>query len=120
MKKSVQFPTWFTALTVLFFISNLFIFGGLTLFSPHTTFPGSGDGAIFPIQFFAARHIAMAVPLIHGLIKKDVTILKTMYIIFIIMSIIDIALLAIYGYNIPIIGLIPFVGSLSTFGKVIL
>ncbi len=120
MKKSVEFPTWFTALTGMFFLTNLFVFGGLTLFSPHTAFPGSGDGAIFPIQFFAARHIAMAIPLLHGLIKKDVTILKTMYTIFIIMSIIDVALLGIYGYNIPIVGLIPFVGNLPTIGRVIL
>ncbi|MCP5098424.1 MAG: hypothetical protein GY943_22975 [Chloroflexi bacterium] len=120
MKKSVTFPTWFTALTAMFFLMNLLVFGALTLFSPHTTFPGSGDGAIFPIQFLAARHIGMAIPLLHGLIRKDVKILKTMYTIFIIMSIIDIALLAIYGYNIPIVGLIPFVGNLPTIGKVIL
>ncbi len=99
---------------------NVRIGGGLTLFSPHTTFPGSGDGAIFPIQFFADRHIAMAIPLLHGLIRKDVKILKTMYTIFIIMSLIDVALLGIYGYNIPIVGLIPFVGNLPTVGRVIL
>ena len=120
MKKTIEFPSWFTALTGMFFVTNLFVFGGLTPFSPHTAFPGSGDGAIFPIQFFAARHIAMAIPLLHGLIRKDVTILKTMYTIFIVMSIIDIALLGIYGYNIPIIGLIPFVGNLPTVGRVIL
>ena len=120
MNKPVNFPTWFTVLTAVFFLSNLLLFGAATLFVPHFTFPGSGDGAIFPIQFFAARHIGMAVPLLHGLIRKDVKILKTMYTIFIIMSIIDVVLLAIYGYNIPIIGLIPFVGNLPTFGKVIL
>ena len=120
MNKPVNFPIWFTVLTAVFFLSNLLLFGAITLFFPHFTFPGSGDGAIFPIQFFAARHIGMAVPLLHGLIRKDVKILKTMYTIFIIMSIIDVVLLAIYGYNIPIIGLIPFVGNLPTFGKVIL
>ena len=120
MKEEVQFPTWFTVLTALFFLSNLLVFGLLTLFSPHTAFPNSGDGAIFPIQFFAARHIAMAVPLLHGLIKKDVKILRVMYTIFIVMSIIDVVLLAIYGYDIPIVGLIPFVGNLPTVGKVIL
>ena len=109
MTNAVKFPTWFTGLTALFVISNLFVFGGISLFFPHITFPNSGDGAIFPIQFFAARHIAMAVPLFHGLIKKDVKVLRTMYTIFAIMSLLDVALLGIYGYNIPIIDLIPFV-----------
>ena len=42
-----------------------------------------------------------------------------MYTIFITMSVLDIALLGIYGYNIPILGLIPAIGKLPTFGKVL-
>jgi len=42
-----------------------------------------------------------------------------MYTIFIIMSVLDITLLGIYGYNIPILGLIPTIGGLPTFGKVL-
>jgi len=34
MINEIKFPTWFTALTGLFFISNLIIFGGATLFNP--------------------------------------------------------------------------------------
>ena len=120
MTNSIKLPVWFTALTVLFFISNLFIFGLTSLFFPSVPFPNAGEGAIFPIQFFAVRHIAFAFPLLHGLIKKDITILTTMYTIFFIMSVLDIVLLAVYGYNIPILGLIPFVANLSTLGKVIL
>ncbi len=114
----MRFPHWFTALTVLFLISNLFLFGLLTLFFPHLTFPNSGDGAIFPIQFMAARHIAFVLPLFHGLVRKNVMILRTMYTIFLVMSIIDIVLLGVYGYNIPLLGSIPFIGNLPTVGKV--
>ena len=119
MTNEIKFPTWFTALTGLFFISNLIIFGGATLFNPDLTFPNAGAGAVFPIQFFAVRHIAMAVPLLHGLLRKDVKILTAMYTIFVIMSVLDITLLGIYGYNIPILGLIPAIGGLPTFGKVL-
>ena len=119
MTKSIKFPAWFNILTGLFFISNLLIFGLATLFNPSFTFPNGGASAVFPIQFFAVRHIAMAIPLFHGLIRKDVKILKVMYTIFIVMSVLDITLLGIYGYNIPVLGLIPFIGSLPVFGKVL-
>lgn len=119
MNNSIKFPLWFTILTVMFFVSNLIIFGLATLFRPSLTFPNTGDTAVFPIQFFAVRHIAMAFPLLYGLMRKDVKILKVMYSIFIVMSVLDITLLGIYGYPIPILGLIPFIGQLPTLGKVI-
>ena len=71
MTKEITFPTWFTVLTVLLFISNLFIFGLGTLLDPSLAFPESDSSAHFPIQFFAVRHIAFSIPLFHGLIKKN-------------------------------------------------
>lgn len=119
MTNSIKFPAWFSLLTTFLFISNLFIFGGAALFNPDFAFPNAGEGAIFPIQFFAVRHIAFAFPLLYGLIRRDVKILTVMYSIFIIMSGIDIALLGIYGYDIPVLGLVPAIGQLPTAGKVI-
>ena len=120
MTNTTKFPIWFTALTVLFFISNLFVFGITSLLFPSVPFPEAGEAAAFPIQFFAIRHIAFAFPLLYGLLRKNVKVLTVMYSIFFIMSVLDIAILAIYGYNIPILGLIPAVAQLPTMGKVIL
>lgn len=118
MAESTKFPAWFTVLTAFLFLSNLFIFGGAALFNPGLAFPNAGEGAVFPIQFFAVRHIAFAFPLLYGLLRRDSKVLIVMYSIFIIMSGIDILLLGIYGYNIPILGLIPAIEQLSTTGKV--
>jgi len=119
MTNSIKFPAWFNLITVLFFISNMFIFGLATLFNPGFAFPGAGEAADFPIQFFAVRHIALSVPLFHGLIKRDVKVLRTMYSIFIVMSVLDIVLLGIYDYPIPVLGTIPFIGNFPVFGSVI-
>ncbi|MEM7126807.1 MAG: hypothetical protein AAF702_10805 [Chloroflexota bacterium] len=119
MTDTVKFPAWLTALTAFLFISNLFVFGGAALFNPDFAFPNAGEGAVFPIQFFAVRHIAFAFTLLYGLIQRDVKVLTVMYTIFIIMSGIDIVLLALYGYDIPVLGLIPAIGQLPTIGKVL-
>lgn len=119
MTESAKFPTWLTALTAFLFISNLLIFGATALVNPNLAFPNAGEGAIFPIQFFAVRHIAFAFPLLYGLLRHDIKVLTVMYSIFIVMSGIDIVLLGIYGYNIPILGLIPTIGLLPTLGKVL-
>ena len=119
MTNSIKFPAWFNLITVLFFISNMFIFGLATLFNPGFAFPSAGEAAVFPIQFFAVRHIAMSIPLFHGLIKRDVKVLRTMYTIFIVMSVLDIVLLGINDYPIPVLGLIPFIGNLPAFGSVL-
>lgn len=119
MTNEIKFPLWFNILTGLLVISNLIIFGGATLFNPDLTFPNAGQGAVFPIQFFAVRHVAFSIPLLHGLIRQDIKTLTVMYTIFIIMSVLDIALLGIFGYNIPILGLIPAIGNLPTYGEVL-
>ncbi|MEM7035197.1 MAG: hypothetical protein AAF629_37000 [Chloroflexota bacterium] len=120
MTDTIKFPAWFTGLTILFFISNLFVFGLTSFVNPSITFPEAGAAAAFPIQFFAIRHIAFAFPLLYGLIRKNITVLTVMYTIFTIMSVLDIVVLGIYGYDIPILGLIPFIGQLPTIGKVVL
>lgn len=35
---------------------------------PHAVFPGLNEAAEYPARFFAIRHIALALPLVHGLI----------------------------------------------------
>ena len=117
MTKEVTFPTWFTVLTVLLFISNLFIFGLGALLDPSLAFPESDSSAHFPIQFFAVRHIAFSIPLFHGLIKKNPTILRAMYSMFLIISILDVSLLLINDYYIPFIGdlSLPVTVGLATF-----
>ena len=114
------FPIWFTVLTSLFFISNLFVFGLATFFNPSFAFPDAGEAAAFPIQFFSIRHIAFSVPLLVGLIRKDVKILTVMYAIFAIMSVLDIAVLGIYDYDIPALVNIPAIADLSALGSVTL
>ena len=99
-------------------MSNLFIFGFATLFNPGFAFPSAGEAAVFPIQFFAVRHVAMSIPLLHGLIRRDVKTLKVMYTIFVVMSVLDILLLGIYDYPIPVLGLISFIGALPALGNV--
>lgn len=107
MENLTKIPVWVTVITAMFFISNLFVFGGLALFRPEIAFPDAGSNAAFPIQFFAIRHIALAVPLLHGLIRKDVKILLVMYTIFFVMTILDVSLLFIKDYYIPIVGELP-------------
>lgn len=103
-ESSVTFPLWFTILTGLLIISNLFIFGITTLINPSLAFPQSDSNATFPIQFFAVRHIAFSIPLLHGLITKNPTVLRTLYTVFLIISVLDISLLIINDYYIPFIG----------------
>ncbi|MCO5190906.1 MAG: hypothetical protein M9918_22310 [Anaerolineae bacterium] len=107
-------PTWLTVLTAALVVFNFLVFGLLTLLNPTLTFPDAGQGGIFPTQFMAIRHIALAIPLLHGLLTKDVKILTTMYTIFFVMAVLDVLLLAINSnYYIPLvvslIGPLPFI-----------
>ena len=112
MSDSVKFPMWFTILTWVLVISNLFIFGIFSVIHPDLPFPDLGKTeAAFPVQFFAIRHIAFGVVLLHSILKKNIEVLKAMYHVFLIIAILDVALLAIYGYYVPV--LVKFVGELS-------
>lgn len=107
---SKPLPPWLISLTAVLVVFNLLIFGLSTLIFPQFTFPDAGDSGIFPAQFFAVRHIAFAVPLLHGLIRRDAKILTVMYTIFLVMAILDVLLLALNGYYIPLV--ISLVGEL--------
>ena len=120
MKDTPKFPTWFTILTALLVISNLIVYGLITLFQPNFAFPDAGESAVFPIQFFAARHIAFAFPLLYGLVRRDPKTLRVMYGTFIIMSVLDLTILGINGYTIPVLGHIAFIDQLPTIIKVAL
>ena len=111
MSKSRELPQWLLILTGVLVVFNFFIFGWLTLLAPLLTFPDADPNGIFPTQFMAIRHIAFAIPLLHGLLRKDAKILTIMYTIFFVISIFDVALLAINGYYIPLV--VSLVGELS-------
>ena len=113
MTNTTRFPFWFSTLTFVYFLSNLFIFGGLSFFYPKIAFPDSGQSAVFPIQFFAIRHLAFAFPLLYGLVRKDIKVLLTCYSMFFVMTVLDVALLFIYGYDIPVIGELPFAAKIA-------
>ena len=112
-----KLPLWFTVLTAVLVIFNLLLFGLMTLLFPTVTWPDAGETAVFPIQFFAIRHIAFSIPLLHGLLKKDTKILTTMYTIFFVIAILDVGLVLVNGYYIPLV--VRLTGELTplvTFG----
>ncbi len=112
MSDSLKFPIWFTVLTWVLVISNLLIFGIFSIIHPDLPFPDLGNtDAAFPIQFFAIRHVAFGVVLLHAILKKNVEVLKALYHVFLVIAILDVALLAINGYYVPV--LVKFVGELS-------
>ena len=120
MKDTPKFPLWFTILTALLVVSNLIVYGLITLFQPNFAFPNAGELAVFPIQFFAARHIAFAFPLLYGLVRRDPKTLRVMYGTFIIMSVLDLSILGFNGYTIPVLGQIAFIDQFPTIIKVAL
>ncbi|WP_420641007.1 hypothetical protein [Candidatus Leptofilum sp.] len=107
-----KLPLWLNSLTAVLVIFNLLIFGVLTLLFPSMTWPDAGETAVFPIQFFAIRHIAFSIPLLHGLLKQDRKILTTMFTIFFVIAVLDVGLVGINGYYIPLI--VRLTGELST------
>lgn len=105
-------PRWLVALTGVLVLSNLFVFGIFSLVHPALPWPDLGEtGARFPIQFFAARHIAFGVVLLHGLIGRNLTVLRACYTMFFVMAVLDFGLLAAHeSYYVPV--LFKFVGAL--------
>ncbi len=103
---------WFSGLTAALVFSNFFVFGLASLLDPSLPFPEMGDtAAAFPIQFFAVRHIAFAFPLLYGLVKRNTTVLAACYSIFLIIALLDVSLLLINGYYIPIVGELPYAAT---------
>lgn len=112
MTESVKFPLWFSILSWLLILSNIFVFGLFSLIHPELPWPDLGKtDAAFPIQFFAIRHVAFGVVLLHGTLRKNPVVLKTLYHVFLIIAILDVALLAIKGYYIPV--LVNLIGEVS-------
>lgn len=111
-------PTWLIVLSGVLVVFNLFVFGALTFFNPTLTFPDAGVGGIFPTQFMAIRHIAFALPLLHGTVRRDPKILITMYTIFFVMAILDVVTLAVNGYYIPLV--VSLVGELPLIATTLL
>ena len=119
MAAKADLPGWLLALTAFLILSNLTIFGFLSIFYPHWAFPDGGASAAFPTQFMAARHVAFALPLLHGLLKKDAKILTTMYTIFFVMAVMDIGIITVYSYEyIPLV--VSLIGTLPYFATVAL
>ncbi len=111
MENKAVFPLWFNIVTVFVILSNLLVFGLFSLLHPDLPWPDVALTAAAPIQFFAARHIAFAVPLAHGFITKNVTVLRAMYTLFFVLALLDFGLLAFGGHYIPV--LYKFTGELS-------
>lgn len=80
------------------------VFGFGVYFFPLTAFSESSANAEFPARFMAIRHIAFALPLLHGILTRNVTILRMMYLIFWVMALLDVITIAAYGYYIPFLG----------------
>ncbi len=118
MTQEKTLPTWLLVLSSVLVIFNFFIFGWLTLLAPQLTWPDAGAGGVFPAQFFAVRHIAFALPLLRGVIKRDAKLLTSMYHIFLVISILDVGLILVNGYYIPLI--VQFLGETSRLTGVII
>ncbi len=102
-KENIKFPLWFEIINWFVIFSNVFVFGIFALLAPLFVFPHSVASAIFPIHFLAARHIAFGIVMIYGVIKKNPIVLFACYSIFFIIAILDVVLLALYGYYIPFV-----------------
>ena len=111
MTKEKELPTWLLILTGVLVVFNFFVFGWMTLLAPYLTWPDAGEGGVFPVQFFAVRHIAFALPLLRGLLRRDAKLLTTMYHIFLVIAILDVALILVNGYYIPLV--VQFLGQTS-------
>ena len=115
MNNSKSLPMWLLAICWIFFVSNLFVFGLIPFFNPAFAFPFPEETSVagaFPIRFFAIRHIAFAVPLLHGTITQDVRILRAVFTMFLVMTVLDIAVVVLNPtYYIPVIeGFVDFPG----------
>lgn len=103
-KTASPMPRWLLVLSWLILVMTVVVFGFGVYFFPLAAFPESTVDAEFPARFMAIRHIAFAAPLLHGILARNVTILRTMYLIFWVMALLDVVSIAAYGYYIPFLG----------------
>jgi hypothetical protein len=78
-----------------------------TWLQPHAVFPDLNDAGDYPVQFFAIRHIALSVPLLHALVEQNRAVLSALYHVFLIIAVLDVATIATQGYALPFIGPLP-------------
>lgn len=107
MQRQGSLPLWLTVLTAMVVLSNFVVFGLHAFFFPNSVFPGLNDAGAYPVKFFAIRHIAFSLPLLHGLITKDRKILSAMYRIFMVIAWLDVGSVLYHGWSYPFIGPMP-------------
>lgn len=109
-------PRWLIAMSVVVLVGTFVGFGLVPYFSPSTAFPAIGEGGAFPVRFLAIRHLAFAAPLLHGILRRDRVVLRTMYSIFSVMAVLDAATLTGFDYPLPYLSEVtgPMAGALAT------
>ena len=94
-------PRWLIGLSWLILIMTVGVFGFGVYFFPLTAFTESAVDAEFPARFMGIRHIAFGLPLLHGILIQNITVLRTMYLIFWVMALLDVITIPLFGYYIP-------------------
>lgn len=106
-------PTWLNVMTGMVAASNLLVFGLLAFAEPNLVFPDLNVAGEYPARFFAIRHIAIALPLLHGLTSQDRSVLKAMYHMFLIIAALDVGSVLWFDWSYPFIGQQPFLVELA-------
>ena len=67
-------------------------------------FPDLELSGEYPARFFAIRHIALAIPLFHGLLHQDRTVLGALYHVFLVIAVLDVGSILYFGWSYPFLG----------------
>lgn len=111
-------PLWLRLLTWMVVLSNLLVFGIHTFIDPGSVFPDLDASGEYPARFFAIRHIAFSLPLLHGLLTRDRKILGAMYRIFLVIALLDVGSVLYFGWPYPIVGPLPLLTN-AVLGSVV-
>lgn len=111
-------PAWLKVITWMVVLSNLIVFGIHTFVDPGSVFPDLDVSGEYPARFFAIRHIAFSLPLLHALLTRDGKLLGAMYRIFLVIALLDVGSVLYYGWPYPIVGQLSTLGSLA-FGSAV-
>lgn len=112
-----KFKPWFVVLTGVLVLTNVLVFGLFTILHPELPWPDLGKESAFPIQFFGIRHLAFGLVLFHGLIKRNAVVLKAVFHIFFLISVMDIILLLWKSYYVPVlVRWLPEMGGVANAG----
>lgn len=99
----INFPIWLWII-ICFHILLEVILGAMILFDPSSSFPEIAEVAGFPIGLYAVRSIAVGIPMVIGLIKRDAKMLWVCFLIRLITDLLDLGLILVKGYPVPGIG----------------